>query len=152
MKICYNNVNLVVISQCNFHHSTNLCMPDYYSVVDQTPEGILAGANLKTLQEMIIKWRPVERESAWTERIIHTAFLTNDSDYLPLLYWLSIISDSERLPVHASSDQRDLIYRNRVTEQHPGSPFHSPRVSFTILFLSNEPQENGFLVDLVWTG
>lgn len=57
MKICYNNANLVAISQCNFHHSTILGMPEH-SAVDQPPEGIevvlvaiLALANLKSLKE-----------------------------------------------------------------------------------------------------
>jgi hypothetical protein len=37
MKISFNNVNLVVISQCNFHHSTIQGMPED-SAVDQRPE------------------------------------------------------------------------------------------------------------------
>lgn len=32
MKICYNNVNLVAISQYNFHHSTILGMLEDSSV------------------------------------------------------------------------------------------------------------------------
>ena len=65
LKICYNNMNLVVISQYSFHHSTILGIPED-SAVDLPPEGteaILALASLKTLK-MIIKWRSVERESA----------------------------------------------------------------------------------------
>lgn len=52
MKICYNNVNLVVISQCNFRHSTILGMLEDSSV-DQRPEDTEAiparWASLKTL-------------------------------------------------------------------------------------------------------
>jgi hypothetical protein len=55
MKIGYNvNVNLVVLSQCNYHHSTILGMPEHIGV-DQPPEGtemvfaIPALASLKTL-------------------------------------------------------------------------------------------------------
>jgi hypothetical protein len=51
MKICHNYINLAVISQCNFHHSTILGMPGD-NAVDQSPEGteaIPARASLKTL-------------------------------------------------------------------------------------------------------
>ena len=54
MKTCYN-VNLVVLSQCNFHHSTILGMPDSEdTAVDQPPEGteaIPARASLEPFQE-----------------------------------------------------------------------------------------------------
>lgn len=69
IKRCYNN-DLVVISQCSFHHSTILGMPGD-SAVDRPHEETEAipvrCASLKTLhwQEMItklfVKWQLVER-------------------------------------------------------------------------------------------
>ena len=62
--------NLVVISQCNYRHSTILGMPED-SVLDQRPEDTevaMPAHRTKTLQEKIIKlfvkWRFVGRDMA----------------------------------------------------------------------------------------
>ena len=69
MKICYNNVNLVAISQCNFHHSTILDMPEH-SAVDQPPEGMVLAIPARASLKPLIDNKTFCGLKRWAERVI----------------------------------------------------------------------------------